>query len=100
MKAAITALVPAHAGLDLLQSRSRRSSREIVHAVLDAPFRVYERASLGVVGRVAGEAVCGEPGELGEFGEPAAALWEPVITCPACVVLVRAGGVELMGCSL
>ncbi len=92
----MSAPVAAHAGLD---TRPRRpgNPRELVHAILDGPLRVDERASLGVVDRVAGEAVCGESGEL---GEPPAALWEPVITCPACAVLVRAWGIALAGCSL
>ena len=90
----------AHAGLDIALASRPRSPREVIHAILDGPLRVDERASLGVAGRVTGEAVCGEPGEPGGFGEPPAALWEPVITCPACAVPVRAWGVELAGCSL
>ncbi len=59
----------AHAGLD---TRPRRpgNPRKLVHAILDGPLRVDERASLGVVDRM------------------------------ACAVLVRAWGVELAGCSL
>jgi hypothetical protein len=92
--------VTAHAGLDTLLARRPRNPREVIHAILDEPLQVDERASLGIVDRVAGEAVCGEPGQLGEFGEPPAALWDPVITCPACAVLVRTWGVDLKGCTL
>jgi hypothetical protein len=92
--------VAAHAGVDAALADRLGNRREVVHAILDGPLQIGRRASLGVVDRVAGEAVCGEPGQLGEFGEPAAALWDPVITCPGCAVLVRAWGVELTGCSL
>jgi len=94
----VSAPPTAHAGLDM-RPRRPGNPRELVHAILDGPLRVDKRASLGVVDRVAGEAVCGEPGELGEFGEPPIGLWEPAITCAACAVLVRAWSVELTGCS-
>jgi hypothetical protein len=90
----------AHAGVDVALADLMGNRRELVHAILDGPLRLDERGPLGVVDRVTGEAVCGEPGQLGEFCEPAAALFDPVITCPACAVLVRAWGVELAGCSL
>jgi hypothetical protein len=74
--------VAAHAGVDPASARRPGKRGEVVHAILDGPLCVNERASLGVADRVTGEAVCGEPGQLGEFGEPSAALWDPVITCP------------------
>lgn len=96
----MSAAVAAHAGVDAASAGRPGKRREVVHAILDGSLRVDERASLGVVDRVAGEAVCGEPGQLGEFGDPPAALWDPVITCPAWAVLVRAWGIELAGCTL
>jgi hypothetical protein len=96
----VSAAAVAHAGVDAALACRAGKRREVVHAILDGPLRVDERASLGIIDSVAGEAVCGEPCQLGEFGEPAAALWDPVITCPACAVLVRAWGIELAGCTL
>ena len=80
----MTASVTAHAGLDVLAASRRRNPRT-------------EPGPFGTADRAAGEAVCAEPSE---FGEPPAALWETVITCASCAVLVRAWGIELAGCSL
>jgi len=91
------ATVTAHAGLDVRRAHARRNSREVIHAVLDRPAVIGRRGPLLGVTRLAGEPVCGE---ADEFGEPPAALWEPVIMCPGCAVLVRADGIELTGCSL
>ena len=81
----MSAAVTAHAGLDLL-----------IHAILDVPAIVGRRGPLAGATRQPGEAVCGE---ASQFGPPPDALWEPVITCAYCAVLIRADGIELVGCS-
>ena len=91
------AAVTAHAGLDVLRASARRDPREIIHAILDRDAVIGGRGPLAGITRLAGEPVCGEDSQ---FGEPPAALWETVITCPHCAVMVRAEGIELVGCSL
>ena len=93
----MAAAVTAHAGLDVLRASARRNPREVIHAILDCPAVVGRRGPLAGVTRSAGEPVCGE---ASQFGEPPAALWGTVITCPGCAVIVRAEGIELTGCSL
>jgi hypothetical protein len=91
------AAVTAHAGLDVLRACARRNPREVIHAVLDRDAVIGRRGPLAGAARLAGDPVCGE---VSRFGEPPAALWETVITCPGCAVLVRAEGIELAGCEL
>jgi hypothetical protein len=87
----------AHAGLDVLLAIRLRNPRQVVHAVLDDPAVIGRRGPFSGVTRMPGEAVCGE---ASQFGEPPAGLWETVITCASCAVIVRAEGIELAGCSL
>ncbi len=91
------ATVTAHAGLDILLAIRRRDPRQVVHAILDGPACIGGKSPLSGVTRAAGEPVCGE---LSQFGEPPAGLWDTVITCASCAVLVHAEGIELVGCSL
>ena len=93
----MSAPVTAHAGLDILLAIRRRDPREVIHAVLDGPVAVTGHGPLSGVTRSAGEAACGE---ASQFGEPPAGLWETVITCASCAVIVRAEGIELTGCTL
>jgi hypothetical protein len=93
----VTAAVTAHAGLDILLAIRRRDPREVIHAVLDRPVVIGGRGPLSALTRSPGEAACGE---ASQFGEPPAGLWETVITCSSCAVIVRAEGIELVGCSL
>jgi hypothetical protein len=93
----VSAPVTAHAGLDILLAIRRRDPREVIHAVLDRPAVIGGRGPLAGVTRLPGEAACGE---ASQFGEPPAALWGAVITCASCAVIVRAEGIELVGCSL
>ena len=93
---ALTA-VTAHAGLDILLAIRLRDPRQVIHAILDGPACIGGKGPLSGVTRAAGEPVCGEPSQ---FGEPPAGLWETVITCASCAVIVRAEGIELTGCTL
>ena len=89
--------VTAHARLDVLLAIRRRNPRQVVHAVLDGPAVIGRRGPLAGITREAGEAACGEGSQ---FGDPPAGLWEDVITCAHCAVIVRAEGIVLEGCSL
>jgi hypothetical protein len=91
------AAVTAHAGLDVLRASARRNPREIIHAILDRDALIGRRGPLAGTTRSAGQPACGE---ISEFGEPPGALWETVITCASCAVIVRAEGIEFTGCSL
>jgi hypothetical protein len=89
--------VTAHAGLDILLAIRRRDPRQVIHAILDGPAYIGGKGPLAGVTRSAGEPACGE---ASQFGEPPAGLGETVITCASCAVIVRAGGIELTGCTL
>jgi hypothetical protein len=91
------ASVTAHAGLDVLRASARRNPREVIHAILDRPAVIGRRGPLAGVTRSPGEPACGE---ASQFGEPPAVLWETVITCASCAVIVRAEDIGLVGCSL
>ena len=93
----LAAPVTAHAGLDILLAICLRDPRQVIHAILDGPACIGGKGPLSGVTRAAGEPVCGEPSQ---FGEPPAGLWETVITCASCAVIVRAEGIELTGCTL
>jgi hypothetical protein len=93
----VSAAVTAHAGLDVLLAIRLRAPRQVIHAVLDSPAFIGGNGPLSGVTRLPGEAACGE---ATQFGEPPAGLWETVITCASCAVIVQAEGIELTGCSL
>jgi hypothetical protein len=63
-------------------------AREVYHAVIDQPM------TIGALTRAAGRPLCGGPGTVGQYPP---GLFEPVVSCPACLAIAAREGITLAG---